>query len=383
VTPVVDGQTRAPVDRCPGLLRPHEAEDGLVARLRLPGGQTDSSTLVELSRLAVELGEGSLQLTSRGNVQLRGLDGTRWPELIDRVAAVGLLPSITHERVRNVVASPLTGLGAAGPDLREMVVAFDAALCAAAELAELPGRFLFAFDDGRGDVTSLRFDLAYLARGVSSGVVLVGGRGLGVPTSAEAAVPLMIELARSFLSTRARLTPQPWHVAELAEPADLHAKITAAVVTRTAPPVPLGAVDGAASVGVPLSLMTPIQVAAIDRAAHGGPVVVTPWRGLVVPGAAGAVGALARAGLITDDASVWSRLTACIGAPGCAKSRISTRTVAGELAAAGHASMRGAPGQPIHVSGCERRCGAPAYAHVDLVAPTSISAALRVIGCGR
>ena len=51
----------------------------------------------------------------------------------------------------------------------------DAALCADPALAELPGRFLFALDDGRGDVASLAFDLGYRAVDDDHGLLVVGG----------------------------------------------------------------------------------------------------------------------------------------------------------------------------------------------------------------
>ncbi|SER40155.1 precorrin-3B synthase, partial [Microlunatus flavus] len=59
-------------DRCPGVLRPHEAADGAMVRIRVPGGQTSSGALLALSRLAEAYGSGLLQLTSRGSVQVRG-----------------------------------------------------------------------------------------------------------------------------------------------------------------------------------------------------------------------------------------------------------------------------------------------------------------------
>ncbi|HEX3196307.1 MAG TPA: hypothetical protein VHR39_02010, partial [Propionibacteriaceae bacterium] len=63
--------TRA--DRCPGVLRPHLAQDGAVIRVRIPGGQTSGTALGRLSRIAQEFGSGDLQLTSRASLQLRGL----------------------------------------------------------------------------------------------------------------------------------------------------------------------------------------------------------------------------------------------------------------------------------------------------------------------
>jgi precorrin-3B synthase len=104
-------------------------------------------------------------------------------------------------------------------------------------------------------------------------------------------------------------------------------------------------------------------------------VVLTPWRGLVIPGAAAALPALSSAGLIVNDDSVWSQLTACVGAPGCAESAISTRSMATGIAA----QLAVPLAHPVHLSGCPRRCGAPATTHLDLVAPESTTRALALI----
>jgi precorrin-3B synthase len=391
---VTSAPPRALADRCPGLLRPHRAEDGLLVRLRVPGGQTTSAVLLRLSEISAEFGEGSVQLTSRGNLQLRGLDEGRLAEVVGDLAAVGLLPSVTHELVRNIAASPLSGLEGLAPqipvadqggmtpavksqgstprrpDVRPMVEQLDTAVCAAPTLANLPGRFLFVLDDGRDDVSSLTFDLGYRATGPSDGVVLIGDRAHGIETTQADAVGLMIELAHTFLSLRQSLTPPPWRVGEVAGGIAPTRDTGLDGGAETA--VPLGVVGSSASVAVPLALLNRRQIEAIDQVAQGGPVVVTPWRGVVIPGAAASIELLAEAGLIVDEASAWSQLTACIGAPGCAKSLIDTQSLATRLAAA----LPAAPPVPVHLSGCERRCGAPATDHRDLVAPTSLDDAL-------
>lgn len=343
-----------------------------MVRLRLPGGRVRARTLRRLSDLAAAYGNGVLQLTSRAGLQLRGLPDPLPTEFVDAVAGTGLLPSPTHERVRNIVASPLTGLHGGRADVSGLTRALDDALVAEPALAELPGRFLFVLDDGRGDVLDLRLDLGYRASGPDGGHLLVGGPGQGLPVSAADVVPGLVRLALAF--AEARTDTGAWHVREL--PAWTAGLGLIAVPTPVPPETaetPLGVVGRAASVAVPLAMLTGSQVAAVERAVGDGFVVVTPWRGLVLPGAAAALGALAAAGLVVDDEGAWSQLSACVGAPGCARSRADTAALAAALA-------HGATDLPrTHLSGCERRCGAPTGDHVDLVAPT-FAEAVRAVG---
>src|SRR3954454_22480955 len=101
--PVTALPTRDRADACPGALQTHAAADGALARVRVPGGQLSAAQLRALASAARELGDGALEVTSRGNVQLRGLAEGAPPELGERLARAGLLPSQTHERVRNLL----------------------------------------------------------------------------------------------------------------------------------------------------------------------------------------------------------------------------------------------------------------------------------------
>jgi precorrin-3B synthase len=357
------GVTRA--DRCPGVLRPHQAQDGAVVRIRVPGGQTTSGALGRLSRIAQQFGSGDLQLTSRASLQLRGLPDPLPADFIHAVRDAGFLPSDAHERVRNIVASPLTGISGGATDVRAHVAALDAGLCSDPRLAGLPSRFLFAVDDGRGDVSGASLDLGYRALDHDQGWVLVGSAHRGVPAAAADAVPMLLELAHRFL-TASQGSSNIWHVRDLPEwPLTIpgvHAIDLPGETTYT----PLGAIGGAASVQVPLALLTPAQAALVEAYA-AGQVVITPSRGLVLPGAARHLPALVAAGLVEDPTSPWSAISACVGAPSCGKALINTRACATALA------QSGLPVPRTHISGCERRCGAPSGVHRDLVAPSEVS----------
>jgi precorrin-3B synthase len=123
---------------------------------------------------------------------------------------------------------------------------------------------------------------------------------------------------------------------------------------------------------VPLGRLTSLQVHAVVAAAQlgSGDLVITPWNGLIVTDLPMAVGSteldrlaatLAAAGLPSTADSGWIGVSACTGAPGCARAAGPTAPVATRIAA------RGAGADPVHVVACERRCGAPAVAHREVM----------------
>ncbi|WP_398981180.1 cobalamin biosynthesis protein CobG, partial [Streptomyces sp. I05A-00742] len=286
-------------DACPGALRLHTADDGALARVRLPGGLLTACQAEELSALAEELGDGNLDITSRGNIQLRGLAPTCGGELGHRLRAAGLLPSDRHERVRNVAASPLSGLDGKGhADLRAWVRALDRLLCADEEVTALSGRFLFGLDDGRGDIAALTPDVTLIAGPDGGQAVLcyaAGGPGLRIP--AADAPGAAVVAARHFLAghggTAWRVTelpagrrPDVTALARRLADAGITAEPTAVPPARPAVPAP-GPVPGpdgrtALSLAAPLGRLTAAQWRLLARTAAedgSGELRVTPWRG--------------------------------------------------------------------------------------------------------
>ncbi|MGK3204214.1 precorrin-3B synthase [Amycolatopsis sp. MEPSY49] len=331
---------RVRADACPGVFAPHDAADGPLARVRLPGGAVSAAQLRALADCAEACGDGDLHLTSRGNVQLRGV--TR-PGLAARLTDAGLLPSPSHERVRNVLASPLSGVRGGLADVRGLAASLDDRLCATPELASLPGRFLFAFDDGRGDVAGEGADVCWLALDADEGTLLLAGGDTGRRVARADAVAALVEVALEF----GRARGSAWRVAELDDPAWRGTPVARADVE-----VPAGLIerDGGWAAGVVprFGQLTAEQTRAL---AEFGPALVTPWKSLVLPDVPADV--FERLGF----GGVALGTTACIGRPGCAKSRADVRA---------DAVFR--PGLRAHFSGCERRCGKPSQSHVDVVA---------------
>lgn len=387
-----------PLDACPGALQVHHAADGGVARIRVPGGQLTAAQFGTVLGAAAELGDGTVELTSRANLQVRGLADES--ALGDRLAAVGLLPSATHERVRNIIASPLTGRDGAGfLDVRSLVRELDMGLCAGAGYADLPGRFLFTVDDGRGDVAWLDADVAALFVEEDTAAILLGGEDVGLRAELSLVVSTMLACADAFLELR---TDQ-WRIAELDDgPARIGERLGAGAgrTLGTQPPTrrgPLGLidqVDGRVAIGasVPLGWLDQAQGAAL--AAFGTDLVITPWRGIVltdqpVTKIDALLTRLPATGLLLDPRAPGVGVTACTGRPGCAKALADVRADAAAMLASGAGAL------PVHWSGCGRRCGRPRGRVLDVIAtdggylvgaddaPVSGAEAARIAGARR
>ncbi len=341
-------------DACPGALQMHQAADGALARVRLPGGIITAAQLATLARVSGEWGSGTLELTARGNVQVRGI--TDVTAAAETIAAAGLLPSATHERVRNIVASPLSGRAGGGHDVRGWVGELDAAICAEPTLAGLGGRFWFSLDDGRADVSGLRADVGVHVLDDAC-ALLLAGRDTGVRLAFGRVIEKLIGIALRFVEIR----ENAWRVEELG---DIRVLLPEADVLGAAFPAvtrgPVGWInqdDGrvALAAAVPLGVL-PARVAEY-LAAIEAPMVVTPWRSVLVCDLDEAVAdtalrVLAPLGLIFDENSPWLTVSACTGSPGCAHSVADVRADAARSLEADSAGHR-------HFVGCERACGSP------------------------
>lgn len=276
---------RTRTDRCPGVGRPWPAEDGLLVRLRLIGGSVSSASLLSLISVAETYGDGRVHLTGRANLQVRGLpsvDGTLPAEVLAALKATGLVPAQTHELVRNVMVSPQTGLAGGRADLRGVAASLDRLLCASPRLAALPGRFLFVLDDGRGDLVSRECDLGLVALSATEGQLRIGDTWGPVVPLTEAA-PQLVTLAERFLNVRGEGPSAAWHVSEL-QPPEAGLVETCPADERVPQPVdpaPFGPVTGGEHVPAPDGALD--RAAIEELAARAPEVVVTPWRGVLVP----------------------------------------------------------------------------------------------------
>jgi precorrin-3B synthase len=336
---------------CPGALRPMLSGDGLVVRVRPMGGRLTRAQAAGIARAAAAHGNGLIDLSARGNVQLRGVTEASHPALIDDLRALDLIDAdAAAEARRNLMVTPFAD---AATDA--LAASLGTAL---REGPDLPGKFGFAVDTGPAPVLHDSAADIRLERDARGGLILrCDGLGLGAPVTPDTAAGQAVALARWFVEAGGVAEGRGRMAALIARGARPPGALAPAVAPAPAAPAPgPGQRPEGALVAFEFGQMAADTLAAL---AALGDLRVTPWRMLLVEGLRQMPGL---PGLILDPDAPIRRVTACTGAPGCLQAHAPVRPLARRLA------PQVPPGRHLHVSGCAKGCAHPGVADVTLVA---------------
>lgn len=340
---------------CPGALRPMMSGDGLVVRVRPRGGRLSQAQAAGIADLSLQFGNGLIDLSSRANIQLRGVAETNHGPLIEGLRYLGLIdPTTEAESRRNIVVTPFW---AAGDGTLDLATALSEALAADAA-PRTPGKFGYAVDCGPVPVlagTSADIRIERAADGTL--IVRADGARFGAPVTPATATPTALALAQWFLESGGAQGGRGRMAAHLAGGAKLPAPFSQGLGSRNAASAPApGPVREGVLLGFEFGQM---RAETLSVLAKTGPLRTTPWRMLLIEGATVAPGL---PDLITTPDDPRLRVIACTGAPACPQGLAATRDLARGLA------PHIAPHQILHVSGCAKGCAHPGAAALTLVA---------------
>lgn len=336
---------------CPGALRPMLSGDGLVVRLRPPLGRLDRAQAEGVAAAAARHGNGLLDLSARGNLQLRGVSEADHAALIDELRKLDLVDAdAASEARRNLLITPFAD--AATEALAEALAR------ALADGPDLPGKFGFIVDTGPAPVLTRTAGDIRLERGETGGLILrADGAALGAPVTAEDAPGAALALARWFVAAGGVSAGRGRMASLIARGLRPDGALTGQVAPAPAAiPSGPGLSERGALVALEFGQMRAETLAAL---AALGPLRLTPWRMLLIEGLTQLPNL---PGLIRAADDPRLRVVACTGAPGCLQAHRPVRDLARALAA-------DVPqGRLLHVSGCAKGCAHPGPADVTLVA---------------
>ncbi|MHB1699396.1 MAG: precorrin-3B synthase [Acidobacteriaceae bacterium] len=382
---------------CPGVIHAVQTKDGLLIRIRVPGGLIEADQLRVIADLSRDCADGTIELTSRANLQLRAIQRRDLKHVVDSISAAGLLPSPQHDRVRNIVTSPIAGRdGEELIDPRPLILELDRQLRAEPIFASLHPKFSFAIHGGPrrfsrdlDDIALEAVDLNSVPHfhlslgGASTGFVLkrldavecvlavtrmcIGlAHECGAPVRAKSVVKIPDALKRIVDALPHLLTPSP-----VAPPSHTVHEAPVGVYPTTQ--------DGRVSIfpSIPLGRLNPEQARYIADASNEweGDLRLAPWRGVILGSipknaASDIVGHLRSIGLSCEGRDGFQGIAACAGITGCEESLADVRGDAASLAQ--RFLGRAVPaGWTVNLSGCDKQCGRRRGATAELTAGQS------------
>jgi precorrin-3B synthase len=359
---------------CPGLSSPMPTGDGLLVRL-LPADHISAECFIALCEAGRRHGNGTIEISARGSVQIRGLTERSAAAFARDVEALAI-PAVDGVPI---FADPLPE----DPDALIDATKLARELRASIAQAHLPlgAKVCVAIDGGgRLHLDALGADLRLRAIATESGlrlhVAVAGDARAAVPLgsilpkrASETVLRLLAVIARHGPTARARDC-----VSELGKtPIESCAEPCRLVVRPPAQPIGVHPLRGgrcALGLAPAFGHMHANALSELARIAsvHGATALrPTLGRALLLIGlardAADQVAAQAHAlGFITRPDDARRRIIACPGSPACASGLIPARTLAAEIAP----HVQNVEGT-IHISGCTKGCAHPAPAVLSIV----------------
>jgi len=383
---------------CPGLSAPMPTGDGLLVRLH-PAGTIPRAAFTELCRAARRHGNGVIEITLRGSIQVRGLRNETAPNFAADIAALDIAANAGVP----ILCNPLAGIDAEEIfDSAALAAELRHALADTALVKKLGAKVSVTIDGGGAiGLAKLPADIRLTAggdSGDSSFRIAVGGDetgaslvGVVAPSDAVVATTQLLRvLAKRGPDARARdivategVKPFRFAVTDLLIPA--HSRESgnpgAGPRFRGGERNRQDAIgmhrlrDGSLACGIGLAFGHS-DATALERlidiagaaGAHG--FRTAPGRalmivGLTAPSGSALVAGAEHLGFVVRAADPRRNVVACAGAPICASAHIAARALAPGVAA------KIAPycGEAItvHISGCAKGCAHAAPAALTVV----------------
>jgi ferredoxin-nitrite reductase len=407
---------------CPSLFSPISAQDGMLSRIRVPGGILDGAQCEAIAALCNQYGNGWVQVTNRANLQLRGLETKLPSDALRQLQAVALAAPVPElDGIRNIMSSPTAGIDPqALVDTRPLVKEWNRTIVSRPDFAVLSPKFSVCFDGGEAVAVGDRpNDIALIAKKVEGSIqfrlhLSMGERGespqdVGVNVREEEAIALLVALAEVYrdyiLRSNQRKPPrlrallQDWGVERYLKTVSqqfgfaLSKGEKAWLKTHAVPYAHLGThlqqQTGLSYIGVSLPLgqlkTQQLQTLVHLSAQHGdGSLRLTPWQTILVPNLATshvvqAQEQIENCGLQTRATHPSSAMVACSGTSGCRAAVADTQRHAQALT--DYLAQRVVLDRPlnIHLSGCDKSCAQHHSGDITLVGvPVAVGEAYQV-----
>ncbi|MBB4567218.1 precorrin-3B synthase [Rhizobium leucaenae] len=367
---------------CPSLSAPMITGDGLLVRLHPTTPGLTIGQFRSLAQAAERHGNGLIEITARGNLQLRGMTAQSMPGLAADTADAGIIP----ETGVTIEVPPLSGLDPAEiTDARNLAALLRQQIAALDPQLELAPKLTIVIDGGGrlnldAITADIRLKAARTAGNLTTWVLAIGGTAQTAKVlaslSAEQSISAVIELLKALAVFGPRARGRDLDVGSLRTHYQSPDVSALDIADQYVSPIGIHPLGGdRLSLGLRPSFgqihaRDILNFLAIAEDAGAHEIRSAPEHAMLVLGlgfeAAKAVqSAAADYGFRTRADDPSNHVDVCAGAGACASAFYATKAAAADLLDLAPELLDGS--LTIHLSGCRKGCAHPANSAITIV----------------
>ena len=329
---------------CPSALRPMKSGDGLLVRIKPNFGQLNSKQLLVLADCLDDFGNGLVDITSRTNLQIRGVKEQNYSNLILKLQAEGLLGKSEKLDRLNVIVPPF---------IRKNSLTWRCAsqvYSSVENLPLLPEKFGFCIDCEESRYLTNQSGDIFIEGSSGSGLLLrCAGLKKAFSTDENNLISDVKKIIGWYLEKQnSEETERPMRMRDVVSKNRFPWKTSNELKKPLLEEVTVGSYQGYFVLAAPFGQLKSEHLRKL--AAVNKKVQFTINRMLIVESLPGK-----DHGLIDEPQDNRLKMNVCPGAPHCSSATIKTRHLAESLAHQKEFII----GRKVHISGCTKGCASP------------------------
>lgn len=339
---------------CPDAYRPMQSGDGWIFRIKPKMNRLSAIQALQISEIAKAYGNAQIDITRRGNLQLRGFSAINLSPALEKLKKAGLVFDEHIESARNILVSPFWQNG----DLNEKL--HNALLTILPQLPQLSSKFGYAIDAGdKRYFDNEAYDIRLL-RGAGDKIVIeLKGSETGhayrhsdFSTLSDDLQEILRSFTNHYSSSNAHSRMKDWLITE---------GIPHGFMPKTKLPFAEQDFDKGAKnaldehhIGIAFGKIHAQILHELAQYSHS--IQLTPWRSIIVDWLDSPPKNLNERfpNLLTNPHDPKRHMTLCTGAPACSSAFQDTHELAQKLA------LFKPVDTTLHIMGCPKSCASQA-----------------------
>lgn len=356
---------------CPSLFKPMETGDGFLCRIKPFFSSITSDQARFIAKTSEQYGNGYINLSQKGNLQLRGFTRENIDLVIPQVIKAQLSSdSANMEEKRNIMISPLWDIDPLKhAKVFEIAQELQIALENHPDIHPLTGKFSFLIDGGEQyGLQDLYNDINIRAYG-DLWIIQLGKYEQVILCNKLQLIPIVLDIMQFCIYHQIKRLLAPENAAQYLK--ETTCSTISYINEKNQTSLPIGSLQLSKAflvhIGVPFGVLNAGQLLHLAKVANqygNGTMRFTPWHSIILPYCSSE----ALSGLtdfIIDEHDPRLHITLCPGKPFCMQGQQATMQAVADLIPLWKNQT-----QTLHLSGCAKGCASPQINPVTLCATT-------------